>query len=257
MQQKRQHWKRCPNNFDGMNNPLIEVVASTVQSCVEAEQGGAGRIELCTALATAGLTPGSALLEEVKRNISIPVYVMIRPREGDFCYDNQEINLIKREIEFLQKSGADGFVFGLLNENNRVDIVRTRELVEFCKPYPVTFHRAIDCTPDPVCSIDDVIETGCVRVLTSGGASTGPQGRDNIEAMHERAKGAIHIMPGGGIRRETFESVLIRGIYEYHLSGRVAVAPRNTTTLFDMSRQETSAEEIQSVKMALDRFYGV
>jgi copper homeostasis protein len=239
-----------------MNNPLIEVVASTVHSCIEAELGGAGRIELCAALATAGLTPGSALLKEVKKNISIPVYVMIRPREGDFCYDNQEIDLIKKEIDILQESGADGFVFGLLNEDNRVDIARTRELVEYCRPYPVTFHRAIDCTPDPVGAIEDVIATGCIRVLTSGGAGTGPEGRATIEAMLERAQDKILIMPGGGIRRDTFPDVLINGIYEYHLSGRVPVTPKNKTTLFDMSRQETSHHEIKAVKTILDKFYG-
>ncbi len=237
-----------------MDKKLIEVVTTSVQSCIEAEKGGAGRIELCTALATAGLTPGPALLEQVKKNISIPVYVMIRPREGDFCYDNREIDLIKSEIEFLQKSGADGFVFGLLNEQNRIDVARTRMLVDFCKPYPVTFHRAIDCTPDPVQATEEVIETGCIRILTSGGAATGPEGRDVIEAMHKQAAGRISIMPGGGIRPDTFGSILIKGIHEYHLSGRKPVKPKNQTTLFDMSRAETSADEIRRVADTLNEF---
>jgi copper homeostasis protein len=238
-----------------MNNSLIEVVASTVQSCIAAERGGAGRIELCTALATAGLTPGPALLEAVKKSVSIPVYVMIRPREGDFCYDNEEFDLIKKEIDFLQRSGADGFVFGLLNEQNQIDIPRTRLLVEFCQPYPVTFHRAIDCTPDPVTAVLEVAETGCKRILTSGGSPTGPEGRDSIAAMHEKSEGKVVIMPGGGIRKETFRTVLISGIREYHLSGRLPIQPKNTTALFDMSRQETSSDEIQSVKNMLDEFY--
>jgi|694.fasta_scaffold07725_3 copper homeostasis protein len=241
--------------FGIMEKELIEVVATSVHSCIEAERGGAGRIELCTALATAGLTPGPALLEEVKKYVSISVFVMIRPREGDFCYDNREIDLIKREIEILQNFGADGFVFGLLNEKNSIDIARTRMLVDFCKPYPVTFHRAIDCTADPVHSIEDVIETGCVRILTSGGAATGPEGRDIIEDMHTRARGRIAIMPGGGIRPDTFKNILIKGIYEYHLSGRMHVAPKNQTTLFDMSRAETSSDEIRRVTNMLSEFY--
>lgn len=240
--------------FDHMENTLIEVVASSVHSCIEAERGGAGRIELCTALATAGLTPGPALLEEVKKYVSIPVFVMIRPREGDFCYDNRELDLFKREIEILQQHGADGFVFGLLNEQNRIDIVRTRMLVEFCRPYPVTFHRAIDCTPDPISSVQEVIETGCSRILTSGGAPTGPEGINTIRAMHERSGGKINIMPGGGIRPDTFSGVLTRGISEYHLSGRVAVAAKNQTSLFDMSRFETSSGEIGKVREMLSAF---
>jgi copper homeostasis protein len=241
--------------FGHMEKKFIEVVASSVHSCIEAERGGAGRIELCTALATAGLTPGPALLEEVKKYVSIPVFVMIRPREGDFCYDNREIDLIKREIEILQQHGADGFVFGLLNEQNCIDIARTRMLVEFCRPYPVTFHRAIDCTPDPVSAVQEVIETGCNRILTSGGAPTGPEGINTIRAMNERSVGKITIMPGGGIRPDTFSKVLTRGIHEYHLSGRVAVAPKNQTSLFDMSRFETSAGEISKVRDMLADFY--
>lgn len=233
----------------------IEVVASSVMSCVNAQQGGAGRIELCSALATAGVTPSSGMLELVKQNISIPVYVMIRPREGDFVYDNKEVEVFKREIELLQKSGADGFVFGLLKPDGQIDIALTTALVKFCHPYPVTFHRAIDCTPDPVRAVGDVIETGCTRILTSGGAATGPEGIDTILAMNEYAQGKISIMPGGGIRPETFGQMLNKGIREYHLSGRVAMPSQTQTNLFDMSRAETSEASIAQVVKSAGEFF--
>ncbi|MFM7726141.1 MAG: copper homeostasis protein CutC, partial [Flavobacteriales bacterium] len=128
-------------------NPyLIEVVASTVHSCVEAQLGGAGRIELCSALAAAGITPSSGLLEVVKRHVAIPIFVMIRPREGDFIYDASEIEVMKREIDLLGASGADGFVFGCLKSDSTIDTAITSDLVKHCGSIPVTFHRAIDCT---------------------------------------------------------------------------------------------------------------
>ncbi|MFN5621114.1 MAG: copper homeostasis protein CutC [Flavobacteriales bacterium] len=226
---------------------LIEVVASTVHSCVEAEQGGAGRIELCSALGAAGITPSSGLLEVVKQHISIPVYVMIRPREGDFTYSQSEVEVMKREIDLLGASGADGFVFGALTEDGRIDTRLTRELVTHCGKIPVTFHRAIDCTPNPIAAVEEVAACCCERILTSGGKPSGPEGIDTILAMHEAAQGKIHIMPGGGIKPDTFALVYRQQLREYHLSGRIAKSSPMASTLFEMDWFETSAEAIARV----------
>jgi copper homeostasis protein len=238
-----------------MHSFKIEVVASSVLSCMRAEAGGASRIELCSALATAGVTPSSGLLEAVKKNVSLPVYVMIRPREGDFCYDKTEIDVMKREIENLQKSGADGFVFGVLLQNGRVDVPMTSELVKFCHPYPVTFHRAFDCTPFLSEALEAVIESGCERILTSGGKTTGPEGIEHIAELAELALDRIIIMPGGGIRPDTFPQMLRKHIREYHLSGRLPVQSVMPSTLFDMNWAETDETSIREVVQCATEFF--
>lgn len=230
---------------------LIEVVASTVHSCVEAEQGGAGRIELCSALGAAGITPSSGLLEVIKRHISIPVYVMIRPREGDFTYSKEEVEVMKREIDLLGASGADGFVFGMLTSDGFIDSALTHELVTYCGKIPVTFHRAVDCTPNLVEAVDQIASCGCERILTSGGKKTGPEGKETILAMHEAAHGKIRIMPGGGIKPETFAQIFDPQLTEYHLSGRVPKNSSMPSTLFEMDWFETARESIAQVTQFL------
>lgn len=229
-------------------NPyLIEVVASTVHSCVEAQLGGAGRIELCSALAAAGITPSSGLLEVVKRHVAIPIFVMIRPREGDFIYDASEIEVMKREIDLLGASGADGFVFGCLKSDSTIDTAITSDLVKHCGSIPVTFHRAIDCTPNLLHALEEIASCGCERVLTSGGKSSAPDGLETILAMHDLAAGRIRIMPGGGIKPAEFNRIYHPQIEEYHLSGRVARASAMNSALFEMNWAETSREAIRQV----------
>jgi copper homeostasis protein len=234
---------------------LIEVVASTVQSCIAAEQGGAKRIELCTALATAGLTPGPALLRAVKRAVRIPVVVMIRPREGDFCYTREEMELMKSEIDDLGEAGADGFVFGLLTPDSTIDESKTRELVKHCGKIPAIFHRAIDCTPHILESLECVKQTGCVRVLSSGGATNGAEGIETLIRMHHAAQGILTIMPGGGLRPESFEKVLREELREYHLSGRLPYPAAHAGNLFDFQRQETDREQILLVHKKCEDFF--
>ena len=226
---------------------LIEVVASTVHSCVEAEQGGAGRIELCSALGSAGVTPSSGLLEVVKLHITIPVYVMIRPREGDFTYSNQEIEVMLREIDLLGASGADGFVFGALNVDNTINTELTSLLVKHCGSIPVTFHRAVDITPDPIQAVREIIDCGCERILTSGGKKSVSEGIETILAMHDAAGGKISIMPGGRIKPDTFNTIYRSVLNEYHLSGRAPRLSHSPSTLFEMDWAETMKEAITKV----------
>ena len=238
------------------NSPfLIEVVASTVESCIAAERGGARRIELCTALVTAGLTPSAPLLRAVKRAVVIPVMVMIRPREGDFCYTRDEIELMKAEMDELGASGADGFVFGVLNEKAEIDITKTTELVKHCSGKAAIFHRAIDCTKNLIESSEKVKQTGCIRILTSGGAVSGIEGIQTILAMQHTCGNDITVMPGGGLRPETFQRVLRKELREYHLSGRRPVAPAHGGNLFDFNRSETSQHQIETVYSHCKNFY--
>jgi copper homeostasis protein len=226
---------------------LIEVVASTVHSCVEAELGGARRIELCSALGAAGITPSSGLLEVVKRHISIPVFVMIRPREGDFTYSVSEIEVMKREIDLLGESGADGFVFGVLTEECKIDTRVSSQLVQHCGRMPVTFHRAVDCTKNLLESVEEIAGCGCIRILTSGGKKSGPEGREEILAMQDVAGSKLVIMPGGGIRPETFSDVYHPDLKEYHLSGREPRQSPTVSELFEMDWFETSSTAVESV----------
>jgi copper homeostasis protein len=234
---------------------LIEVVASTVDSCIAAESGGAGRIELCTALATAGLTPGAPLLRAVKRAVKIPVVVMIRPREGDFCYSRDELNLMKAEIDSLGEAGADGFVFGVLNKRSEIDISATTDLVRCCGNQPAVFHRAIDCTKNLLESVEQVKQTGCIRILTSGGAASGVDGIGKIVDMQRVAGNDLTLMPGGGLRPESFERVLRKELSEYHLSGRSLVQGATDCQLFDLNRYETDAHQIRTVATLCEKFY--
>ncbi len=236
-----------------MSNYIVEVVTGSVYSSIQAEKGGAGRIELCSALAMAGVSPNTAMLEAIKQQVSIPVFVMVRPREGDFTYSAIEFDIMKKEIEQAKRSGADGFVFGILNKDGSVNLSQTKELVDYCAPYPVTFHRAFDCTPDLDEALETVIESGCTRILTSGGKASIIEGIDNLKRLNEKANGRITIMPGGGIRPDTFHQVFDKDIKEYHLSGRVAIKSDMYPTLFEMDYAETDEKNIREVVSYIEK----
>jgi len=192
-----------------------------IESASNAFTGGAIRIELCSSLALGGLTPSIGFLKTVKQLVSIPVFVMIRPRDGDFLYTDLELQIMRQDIESLKASGADGFVFGLLNSDGSVDKKRTKELVDICRPLPVTFHRAIDVSRDVLESLEDVISVGCERVLTSGGKPTACEGADVIRQMIEISNNRIIVMPGSGITEENLRDILERtGAKEFHGSAR-------------------------------------
>lgn len=201
----------------------LELCIDSVESAIEAERGGACRVELCSDLLEGGITPGAGLIASVRRHIAIDVFVMIRPRGGDFFYSDLEFEVMQEEIGHARSLGADGVVLGLLDQQGRVDVARTQQLVEFAHPLPVTFHRAIDMTPDLSAALDDVMATGATRILTSGGAPSVQQGMAEIARLVKSARGRISIMPGGGITAENIAAIAqCTGAAEFHSSARTA-----------------------------------
>lgn len=196
---------------------LIEAVTETVDAAVAAGRSGAGRLELCANLAVGGTTPLEATLARVVEAATIPVFVMIRPRAGSFVYADDEIDAMRRDIATAAAGGAAGIVLGVLHPDNRVDVERTRMLVDAADGLPVTFHRAIDKSPHLLEALDCLIDAGVSRVLTSGGAATAIDGVDVLARLVARAGSRLGVMPGGGIRAHNVREVIARtGAREIH-----------------------------------------
>jgi copper homeostasis protein len=201
----------------------VEICVDSVESAIAAERGGADRVELCSDLLEGGVTPSAGLISLVRQRIGIGLFVMIRPRGGDFCYTDLEFEIMQQDIQQARDMGADGIILGVLDRTARVDVDRTRQLVELAAPLPVTFHRAVDMTPDPRTALDDVVKTGAARVLTSGGAAKVTEGLSTVACMVKAAKDRIAVMVGGGITPETIVSVAeATGATEFHASLRTA-----------------------------------
>ena len=203
----------------------LEICVDSVESAIAAERGGAQRVELCTDLLEGGITPSAGLIASVRRSIAIGLFVMIRPRGGDFCYSGLEFEVMQEDIRQARHLGADGVVLGLLNEQGGVDVPRTRALVELAAPLPVTFHRAIDMTPSPSAALNDVLATGACRILTSGGAPSARRGMREIAHMVEKAKGRIAIVAASGITADTIIAIAENtGATEFHSSARTEIS---------------------------------
>jgi len=200
---------------------LLEVCVETVGSAIAAERGGAHRIELCSNLAVEGLTPGSDLIKEVRRRVSIPLHVLIRPRAGDFQYTQAEFEAMKREIRRAKLLRANGVALGVLDADERVDVARTRELVVLSRPLSVTFHRAFDVCGDLRKALEDVVETGADRILTSGGARTAEEGSARLAEFVKSASGRIGVLACGSIRAGNVRGIVeATGVREVHASLR-------------------------------------
>uniref|UniRef100_A0A672G9W2 Copper homeostasis protein cutC homolog n=1 Tax=Salarias fasciatus TaxID=181472 RepID=A0A672G9W2_SALFA len=184
-------------------------------------QTGAGRLELCSSLLEGGLTPSLGLLHIVKLYVKIPIYVMIRPRGGDFLYSDLEVEVMRKDIELMKNQGADGFVLGALTEDGRVDTELCMDLLATARPLPVTFHRAFDMVHDPAVALEALVTLGFERVLTSGCDSSALEGLPLIKRLIDQAKGRITIMPGGGITERNLQRILEgSGAQEFHCSAR-------------------------------------
>lgn len=202
----------------------VEVCAFSVESGLNAQQAGAFRVELCGGLYEGGTTPSYGLIERARAVLSIKLFVMIRPRGGDFCYYEEEFAVMKADIKAAKTLGADGVVFGILLPNGEVDVERTAELVALAQPMGVTFHRAFDVALDPFEALEAVIKTGAERILTSGQQNTALLGSDLIQQLTQKAAGRIEIMVGSGVNADNALLLAKTGIQALHLTGKATKA---------------------------------
>ena len=199
----------------------MEVCVDSVESALGAQAGGADRVELCDNLMEGGTTPSAGTIAVARRVLQLGLQVMIRPRGGDFCYSDLEFEIMQRDIDVAKAHGADGVVFGLLLPDGRVDVERTRRLVEQARPLSVTFHRAFDVARDPFEALEALIQTGVDRVLTTGQEPTVLEGLDLITELVRAAGDRVIILAGAGSERVMQKVVAQSGVREIHI-----VAPR-------------------------------
>jgi copper homeostasis protein len=241
-----------------------EVCVDSLQGVRAAAEGGADRIELCSALELGGLTPSLGLLRAARRATGLPIFAMVRLRAGDFVHAAEDLDQAALEVAALRAGGADGIVFGALTPDGGIDTVAVAAVQGAARGLPITFHRAVDCAVDPVGAVEVLCGLGLARVLTSGGAAAAPSGAATIAAMVERAGGRIDVMAGAGLRAANVaELVAATGVAEVHLSAaRVVPGPArfvNPACGFaapgrgDAERRETSAAEVRAVLRALGR----
>lgn len=199
-------------------NVLVEAAVDSLDDALAAVDGGADRLELCGSLTLGGITPERELISAVLASVNVPVLVMIRPRGGSFVYSQRELDRMRRETEAAMRLGAAGVVLGLLDAEHRVQVEQTRMLAEIAGGEQVTFHRAIDRTPDRIAAADALIELGIARVLTSGGAPTAIDGIGELAALVERGGERLVVVAGGGVRANNVRDVVERsGVREVHL----------------------------------------
>ena len=197
----------------------VEVCANSLESVLAGQAGGAVRIELCTNSEEGGITPSLVQIQRVRMAVDIQLYILIRPRIGDFIYDVGEFERMKQIIQLCGAMGCDGVAVGMLTPQGAVDTRRCAELIRMARDFAmgVTFHRAFDCCSDQFQALEDIINLGCDRILTSGGRRSAPEGAAVIKQLIDRAAGRISIMPGAGITDENIaELVRTTGLKEFH-----------------------------------------
>ncbi len=238
----------------------LEICVDSVESAIAAARGGAKRIELCSALSEGGITPSAGLITAVRSAVDIDVFVIIRPRGGDFVYSDSELNVMHKDILEAKMHKVNGVVLGILTEGADVDIARMRSLVEVARPLQVTFHRAFDLVRDMDMALEDVIACGADRILTSGGEPTAMQGAAVIAQLQKKAGDRIGIMAGGGIRASNVRTVALKtGVREVHtsLSKEVEAKPSDGgaefgARLISHKNYRVLEHDVRAFKSALD-----
>lgn len=202
---------------------LLEVCAFNLQSSIIAERVGAKRVELCENPADGGTTPSYGTIKQTREKIGIALYPIIRPRGGNFFYDENEFAIIKQDILLCRQLGCDGISTGVHLQNGEIDTERLKRIVEWAYPMGVTCHRVFDATPDPFKALEEIIDCGCERILTSGQKSAAAEGIDMLAQLVKQADGRIIIMPGAGVRSSNIETLIKgTGATEFHTSARIA-----------------------------------
>ncbi|HVZ17341.1 MAG TPA: copper homeostasis protein CutC [Terriglobales bacterium] len=208
---------------------FLEICCGSIDDALQAQAGGAQRVELCAALFLGGLTPSIGTVQHARQHLTIPIMAMVRPRGGGFCYTDAEFATMERDAEALIANGADGIVFGILNQDGAIDLARTRRLREIAGSRQSVFHRAFDVTSDPFRALDELVDLGITRVLTSGQQDTVPEGADLIRRLIEYSAGRIEVLPGGGIKPYNLADVIARtGCRQVHLTAFKTVADSST-----------------------------
>lgn len=212
-----------------MKNVLLEICCGSIDDAIQAEKGGADRVELCSALFLGGLTPSIGTIQEAKRRLKLPVMVMVRPRGGGFCYTEAEMATMERDVEAAMDNGADGVVFGMLEADGKIDVRRAKRMRHLIGMRQAVFHRAFDVTPDPFKALEELVDLGITRVLTSGQKDTAPEGVELIAKLVERAGRRIEILPGGGIRPFNVREIVERtGCRQVHMTAWGTVRDSST-----------------------------
>jgi copper homeostasis protein len=205
-----------------MNEFIIEIATSDFTTTASAVEGGADRIELCSNLAEGGTTPSFGTIKKCRENFSsVEIYPIIRPRGGDFLYTKREFDVMLEDIKLCKDLGCDGVVTGLLNTDGTIDMIRTEQLINSAYPMEITFHRAFDRCLNPFEALEQLIEIGCCRILTSGQQPAAPEGVEMIRDLNAAANDRIIIMPGSGVRKENIKMLAEKtGCTEFHSSLR-------------------------------------
>ncbi len=207
------------------NKPrILECCVDSVESAIHAANGGADRLELCSNLIIGGTTPDAALVKEVKKYVNLPIHALIRPRFGDFCYNRNEMEIMKEQIRSLKAAGVQGIVIGVLNEDGYMHLDKTRELIREAQGLKITLHRAFDMCCKPYQTLEEAIQLGISTILTSGQKASAWEGREFLAELVKTADGRIDIMPGAGIHAETIGKLMpLTGATSYHMSGKVSL----------------------------------
>lgn len=211
---------------------ILEICANSYQSAKNARDAGAHRIELCQELSVGGITPSYGLLKKVVREIDIPVFVLIRPRCGNFVYSDDEFQVMKTDIQLCKDLGCKGIVSGVLNSDKTIDIKRTKELVELSKPLGFTFHRAFDEVRNPKEALKELMDLGMERVLTSGQKATAEEGLELFKELQSIAENKLTIIAGGGVSAKNVMLFKEAGLTEVHASA--STTREDSNSMFSM-----------------------
>ncbi|SCY78692.1 copper homeostasis protein CutC [Alkaliphilus peptidifermentans] len=245
---------------------ILEVCVDSYESLLIAKEAGANRIELCSALNLGGLTPSYGLMKQASTQRDIEIFVMIRPRSGDFLYDDLEFETMKNDIVLAKEMGFDGVVTGMLLRNGRIDLKRLEEVVTIANPLKVVFHRAFDEAKEPEGDIPRLIEMGVCRILTSGQQENALLGVEYIREIQVQYGDQITIMPGAGVNSSNVTTIYEKtGCTHYHLSGKVDVGSamvyrKNTEKscikICQASVEKADHTRIAQVRSVLNNLYG-